>query len=227
MTIDQIERNLLVINHNIANTCKTYEINPQKVNLIAVSKKFSVENIIAAINANCKIFGENYINEALEKWPQIKKSHPEVKLHFIGHLQSNKAAKALELFDCIESLDSEKLAKEFKKQIAKLAVKNNPEFYIQVNIGQEQQKSGIDPLQVKDFYNFAKNECNLDITGLMCIPPSQKPSVMYFGLMAKMAQELGVKNLSMGMSADYQKAIALGATHIRIGTAIFGDRPSP
>ena len=131
MTIDQIQRNLLVINHNIAKTCKTYEINPEEVNLIAVSKKFAAENIIAAINANCKIFGENYISEAMEKWPQIKKEYPGVKLHFIGHLQSNKAGKALELFDCIESLDSEKLAKEFKKQIIKAGNKYNPEFYIQ------------------------------------------------------------------------------------------------
>ncbi len=224
MTISQIQRNLLVINHNIAKTCKTYEIKPEEVNLVAVSKKFAVENIIAAINANCKIFGENYINEALEKWPQIKKEHPNVKLHFIGHLQSNKAGKALELFDCIESLDSEKLAKEFQKQIIKADNKYNPEFFIQVNIGGEQQKSGIDPLKVKDFYEFAKNECQLNVTGLMCIPPAEQPPAMYFGLMAKMAQELGIKNLSMGMSADYQEAIALGATHIRIGTAIFGAR---
>lgn len=214
----------MVINHNIAKTCKTYEIDPKEVNLIAVSKKFDSVNIIAAINANCKIFGENYINEALEKWPQIKKDYPDVKLHFIGHLQGNKAGKALELFDCIESLGSEKLAKEFKKQIAKADEKYNPEFYIQVNIGQESQKSGIDPLQVKDFYDFAKNECNLNVTGLMCIPPAEESPIMYFGLMAKMAKELKLKNLSMGMSSDYQEAIALGATHVRIGTAIFGAR---
>lgn len=224
MTIDQIQRNLLVINHNIAKTCKTYQIDNDKVNLIAVSKKFASENIIAAINANCKIFGENYINEALEKWPLIKKEYSDVKLHFIGHLQSNKAGKAIELFDCIESLNSEKLAKEFKKQIAKAENKYNPEFLIQVNIGQESQKSGIDPLQVKEFYDFSKNECNLNVTGLMCIPPAEESPVMYFGLMAKMAKELKLKNLSMGMSADYQEAIALDATHIRIGTAIFGAR---
>ncbi len=146
-----------------------------------------------------------------------------MKLHFIGGLQSNKVAKVLELFDCVESLDSEKLALEFKKQIAKLG-KNDIEFFAQVNIGQESQKSGIDPKNVKEFVNFAKNECGLNVTGLMCIPPSDEDPSLYFALLAKLAKENNLPNLSMGMSSDYEKAIAIGANYIRIGTAIFGAR---
>lgn len=228
MTIKHIEKNLLIINKNIVKACKIYERDSKNVNLVAVSKKFPSESIIEAINANCKIFGENYINEAFEKWPEIKKQHPDIKLHFIGGLQSNKAAKAIELFDCIESLDSEKLALEFKKQIKKaenkLENKSGPEFFIQVNIGQEDQKSGVDPLKVKDFVNFAKNECGLNVTGLMCIPPADENPSLYFALLAKMAKELNLPNLSMGMSADYEQAVAVGANYIRLGTAIFGPR---
>ena len=224
MTIKQIERNLLIINQNIVKTCKTYELNPKNVNLVAVCKKFPVESIIEAINANCKIFAENYINEAFEKWPEIKKLHPEVKLHFIGGLQGNKAAKALELFDCIESLDSEKLALEFQKQIKKHGNRYNPEFFVQVNIGSEEQKSGIDPLLTKEFVDFAKNECGLNVTGLMCIPPADENPSLYFALLAKIAKECNLTNLSMGMSADYEQAIAIGANYIRIGTGIFGAR---
>ncbi len=224
MTLHQIERNLLVINNNIKKTCKLFERDPEKVNLVAVSKKFPVESIIAAINANCKIFGENYVSEAFEKWPEIKKQHPEIKLHFIGGLQSNKVGKVLGLFDCIESLDSEKLALEFKKQILKSGGKCNPEFFVQVNIGQELQKSGIDPLEVNEFVDFAKNECGLNVTGLMCIPPANEDPSLYFALLAKLAKENALPNLSMGMSSDYEKAIAIGANYIRIGTKIFGAR---
>ena len=224
MTLNQIERNLFIINGNIKKICRLYDRDSKKVNLTAVSKKFPVESIIQAINANCKIFAENYINEAFEKWPQLKKDHPEVKLHFVGGLQSNKAAKAIELFDCIESLDSEKLALEFKKQIAKSGDKSGPEFFVQVNIGQEEQKSGIDPLKVREFVDFAKNECELNITGLMCIPPVGEDPSLYFALLAKIAKECDLPNLSMGMTSDYEKAIGIGANYVRIGTGIFGER---
>ena len=182
----------------------------------------NIEKIGEAIAAGCKIFGENYIKEAQEKWPEIRIKNSEIKLHFIGHLQSNKAAEALDLFDVIQALDSEKLARIFQKEITK--VKKNPEFFIQVNIGEEQQKGGIAPVDVKDFVKFSLDECGLNVTGLMCIPPSNEAASPYFALLQKLAKENNLKNISMGMSADFEDAIALGATHIRVGTAIFGER---
>lgn len=219
-----MERNLFLINDKIKKACKLYGQQRSRVNLIAVSKTVAAEKIIEAINLGCKIFGENYIKEAQEKWPEIKKKFPEIKLHFVGHLQSNKVADSLELFDCIETLDSQKLALIFKKEIAKS--KKNPEFFVQVNIGEEEQKGGISPLEVKDFIKFCRSECGLNITGLMCIPPSEEQASPYFALLAKLAKENGLEKLSMGMSADFEEAIAIGATHIRLGTAIFGKRNS-
>lgn len=183
----------------------------------------SSEKICDAIDAGCKIFGENYIKEAKEKWPEIKKKFPEIKLHFIGHLQSNKVAEALELFDCIQTLDSKKLALILQKEIGKVGTKN-PEIFIQVNIGEEEQKGGILPSEVSDFVKFSRNECGLSVTGLMCIPPAADLASPYFALLTKLAEKNNLKNLSMGMSSDFEEAIALGATHIRLGTAIFGER---
>lgn len=182
----------------------------------------SAEKICDAIGSGCKIFGENYIKEAKEKWPEIKQKFPEIKLHFIGHLQSNKVAEALELFDCIQTLDSEKLAVILKKEVQKQ--QKNPEFFIQVNIGEEEQKSGISPNEVSDFVKFSRDECGLNVTGLMCIPPATDLASPYFALLAKLAKKNNLKNLSMGMSSDFEEAIALGATHIRLGTSIFGER---
>lgn len=220
--MNEIERNIYSLNQKIQKVCKLYSHDPNAINLIAVSKKQSAEKIIQAINANCKIFGENYVQEAQEKWFTIKKEFPQIKLHFIGKLQSNKVVDVLDLFDCIESLYSEKLAREIQKQSQKL--NKNPEIFVQVNIGQEPQKSGIDPLRVKEFIAFAKNDCKLNITGLMSIPPSDEAPSPYFALLNKIARENDLKNLSMGMSADFEEAIALGATHIRVGIAIFGKR---
>lgn len=220
--MNQIEKNLFLINKKITNACKTYGYKASEVNLVAVSKIQPTEKILAAIEVGCKIFGENYVKETREKWPEIKQKHPQIKLHLIGHLQSNKAGEAVKLYDCIESLDSEKLARELQKEIAKQS--KNPEIFIQINIGEEEQKSGITPQKARDFINFARNECKLNITGLMCVPPSNEASSPYFALLAKIAKENNITKLSMGMSADFEEGIALGATHIRIGAAIFGDR---
>lgn len=217
-----IERNLILLKEKIKQSCKTYSRNASQVNLIAVSKTFGSEEIIQTIQAGCKIFGENYLKEAAEKWPQIKEKFPEIKLHFVGHLQSNKVAEAVDLFDCIQTIDSEKLAKALKKEIDKQ--QKNPQIFIQVNIGEEPQKHGINPHQVADFVKFTRDELGLNVIGLMCIPPSNELASPYFALLAKLAKENHLPNLSMGMSADYDCAIALGATHIRLGTAIFGDR---
>lgn len=175
-----------------------------------------------AIAAGCQIFGENYVKEAQEKWPEIKQNFPEIKLHFIGHLQSNKAEEAVELFDSIQTLDSEKLALSLKKAVQKKL--KNPEIFIQVNVGEEEQKGGIAPSELVNFVKFSRDECGLNVVGLMCIPPNNELASPYFALLAKMARENGLEKLSMGMSADFEEAIALGATHIRIGSAIFGER---
>lgn len=220
--IGEIARNLFLINAKIKKVCQVYARKKSKVNLIAVSKTQNAQKICEAIESGCKIFGENYIKEAQEKWPNIRQKFPEIKLHFIGHLQSNKVAEAVDLFDVIQTLDGEKLALIFKKEIAKQ--KKNPEFFIQVNIGEEEQKSGIAPNDVKNFVNFCRNECELNVIGLMCIPPSNEAASPYFALLEKMAHENNLKNISMGMSADFEEAIALGATHIRVGSAIFGER---
>ena len=218
--INVIERNLLTIKNKISTACKIYNKDLNSVKLIAVSKNCDEEKIINAINCGCKIFGENYIQEK-DKWQKIKKDFPDPKLHFIGHLQSNKAKDAVELFDVIETLDNEKLAKEISKQAQKL--QKNPEIFIQVNIGEESQKSGIMPNEVGDFVKLC-NELKLNIVGLMCIPPSDELASPYFALLAKIAKENGLKQLSMGMSSDFEEAIAIGTTQIRIGTAIFGAR---
>ena len=220
--MNEVEKRIFLINQKIDKACKTYNKKFCDINLVAVSKKVSAAKILQAINAGCKNFGENYVKEAKEKWPEIKKQYPQIKLHLVGHLQSNKAGEALDLFDCIESLDSEKLALQLQKEIVK---KNkNPEILIQVNVGQEEQKGGIATEELKNFLDFAKNKCGLNIVGLMCVPPSNEAASPYFALLAKMAKENNLQKISMGMSSDFEDAIALGATEIRIGSAIFGER---
>lgn len=217
-----VERNLFIVNQKISQACKTYGRKASDINLIAVSKTVSSEKIIEAINLGVKNFGENYVQEAQDKWVEIKKQFPHTKLHLIGHLQSNKVLQVLELFDVVQSLDSEKLALVFKKEMQK--TQKNPEFFIQVNIGEEVQKSGINPKQTKEFIAFAKNDCGLNVSGLMCVPPDKESASPYFALLNKIAKENNLKNLSMGMSTDFEDAIALNANYIRIGSAIFGAR---
>ena len=219
-----IEKNLYLIKQNIAKACKTFDRKPEDVNIVAVSKTIASEKIIEAINLGCKIFGENYIQEAQQKWVELRKNYPQIKLHFIGHLQSNKAKEAVELFDCIESVDSEKLAGEIAKAQKKL--QKNCEIFIQVNIGDELQKSGIAIENLSSFVNFCKNDLQLNVVGLMAVPPSNESASPYFALLAKLADENNLAKLSIGMSADYEEAIALNSTHIRLGTAIFGARIS-
>ena len=220
--LETIEQNLILIGDKIKKTCEIYGRNESEISLIAVSKMVEEQKIITAIKAGCKVFGENYIQEAKEKWPKIRTLFPEIKLHFIGHLQSNKASEAILLFDVIESLDSEKLANSLSKEVKKQ--KKNTEFFVQVNIGDEEQKAGISVKETQDFINFCRKECELNVTGLMCIPPSNQLASPYFALLGKLAKESGLKNLSMGMSSDFEEGIALGANYIRIGTAIFGER---
>lgn len=217
-----MEKNLYLINQNISKTCKAFNRKPEDVNIVAVSKTIASEKIIEAINLGCKIFGENYIQEAQKKWVELREKYPQIKLHFVGHLQSNKAKEAVELFDCIETVDNEKLASEIAKAQKKL--QKNREIFIQVNIGDESQKSGIAIENLSSFINFCKNDLALNVVGLMAVPPSNESAPPYFALLSKLAYENNLKKLSMGMSADYEEAIALNSTHIRLGTAIFGAR---
>lgn len=217
-----IERNLLLVKNKIAQFCKTYKKDSKKINLIAVSKTVEEAKIIEAIKAGQNIFGENYIKETKEKWPKIKAEFSQVELHFIGNLQSNKAAEAVDLFDFIHTLDSEKLALALKKEIQKRG--KNPQIFIQVNIGNEEQKGGVSIKDLPQLIKFSKEECGLNVIGLMCIPPSNEAASPYFALLKKLAKENNVENLSMGMSGDFEQAIALDSNYVRIGTAIFGKR---
>jgi pyridoxal phosphate enzyme (YggS family) len=219
---NSIKNNLFLINKKIENACKLYSQEPSRVNLIAVSKTMTSDKIIEAIKLGCKTFGENYIQEAKEKWVKIKEEFPQIKLHFIGHLQSNKAHEAVDLFDAIETLDSKKLALELKKEVVKQ--NKNPQIFIQVNIGEEPQKGGLELNELEDFIKFVRDECGLNLVGLMCIPPEAENPAPYFALLNKLAKKHNLMKLSMGMSADFETAIALGSTHIRVGSAIFGKR---
>ena len=217
-----MEKNLYLINQNISKTCKAFNRKTEDVNIVAVSKTIASEKIIEAINLGCKIFGENYIQEAQKKWVELRKNFPQIKLHFVGHLQSNKAKEAVELFDCIETVDNEKLAREISKAQKKL--QKDCQIFIQVNIGEEEQKSGIAIENLANFVNFCKNDLQLNVVGLMAVPPANESVSPYFALLAKFARENNLQKLSMGMSADYEEAIALNSTHIRLGTALFGAR---
>ena len=201
---------------SIQNTLKTH-----KTNIIAVSKTFPISEVLPIINYGHLHFGENKVQEALDKWSDIKNQNKNIKLHLIGRLQSNKVKFALRVFDYIHSLDSEKLATKIADEQTKQGKK--PKILIQVNIGNEDQKSGIDKERLGDFYRFCKN-LNLDIIGTMCIPPNDDNTEKYFFEMNEMNKELNFKELSMGMSGDYLSAIKYNATYVRVGSKIFGNR---
>ncbi|MGH1456254.1 MAG: YggS family pyridoxal phosphate-dependent enzyme [Alphaproteobacteria bacterium] len=217
-----ISENITAIRANITKTAKQWNRDTSDINLIAVSKRQPPAKIQEALDAGHRLFGENKVQEAQEHWTHLKPEYPDLNLHLIGPLQTNKVKDALALFDMIHSVDREKLAKKLGEEI-KAQNKSIP-CLIQVNIGEEDQKSGITPNDLPDFLNFCRNECSLDIQGLMCIPPVDEPPAMFFALLQNMARTHALKHLSMGMSADYEKAIPLGATYIRVGTALFGDR---
>ena len=194
----------------------------QKVNIIAVSKTFPLEHIKALVDFGHLHFGENKVQEAISKWSEIKKINENLKLHMIGRLQSNKAKDAVKFFDYVHSLDSQKLADALAKY--QRSLKKNLKYFIQVNIGNEIQKSGIPVGELDPFYNYCKNELNLSIQGLMVIPPNDNNSEKYFKSLSELNKSLALQDLSMGMSADYIEAIKHGATFIRLGSSIFGER---
>ena len=194
------------------------------VNIIAVSKTFSMEQIQPLINYGHLHFGENKVQEAISKWDNIKKEKKNLNLHMIGKLQSNKAKDAVKLFDYIHSLDSQKLADILAKHQNNLSKKLK--YFIQVNMGNEIQKSGIQVNELDAFYNYCTNEININIVGLMVIPPIDNNTTRYFESLSELNNSLALKDLSMGMSADYIDAVKNGATFVRIGSSIFGPRSS-
>ena len=189
--------------------------------IIAVSKTFSIDRILPLVEYGHIDYGENKVQEALDKWTEVKLKNTTIKLHLIGRLQTNKVKFALRIFDYIHSLDSEKLANKIADEQEKQGKK--PKIFIQVNIGNEDQKSGIHKEMLSDFYKFCK-DLNLDIVGTMCIPPNNENTENYFSEMNKINQSLNFENLSMGMSGDYLEAVKNNATHVRIGSKIFGSR---
>ena len=192
------------------------------VALVAVSKTFDADAIRPVLEAGQRVFGENRVQEAQGKWPALREDFPDIELHLIGPLQSNKAKEAVALFDVIETVDREKIAAELAKEIAKQG--KAPKLYVQVNTGLEEQKAGIDPREAVAFVNRCREVHGLKIEGLMCIPPVEENPGPHFALLEKLAREAGVEKLSMGMSGDFETAVAFGATSVRVGSAIFGSR---
>ncbi|MFD9898928.1 YggS family pyridoxal phosphate-dependent enzyme [Mesorhizobium sp. NPDC059025] len=192
------------------------------VTLVAVSKTFDADAIRPVLAAGQRVFGENRVQEAQGKWPALREEFTGIELHLIGPLQSNKAKEAVALFDVIETVDREKIASELAKEIARQG--KAPKLYVQVNTGSEPQKAGIEPKDAVAFVARCRSEHGLTIEGLMCIPPAEENPGPHFALLEKLAREAGVEKLSMGMSGDYELAVAFGASSVRVGSAIFGHR---
>ena len=220
--INPIEQNLNNVKKLINSTEVSVGRASNSVSLVAVSKQHSLEAITQVFNAGHKVFGENRVQEALTKFPGIKEAHTDLELHLIGPLQTNKVRDAVNLFDVIETLDRPKLAKEIAREIDRTGKKID--LLIQVNTGEEAQKSGVLPSNFDGFFKYCCEDLNLPVKGLMCIPPVDEEPAMHFALLAEMSRRNGLFCLSMGMSADFETAIRMGATHVRIGTAIFGER---
>jgi pyridoxal phosphate enzyme (YggS family) len=206
----------------IAQAAEDSERDPAAVQLVAVSKTVLAEGILPALEAGQRVFGENYVQESTAKWPDLRARYPDVELHLVGPLQSNKAREAVALFDVIHSVDRPSLAAALAKEIARSG--RTPKLLVQVNTGAEPQKGGVLPDQLATLLAECRDTHGLAIHGLMCIPPSEDPPSAHFALLAGLAREHDLPILSMGMSADFPAAIQLGATHVRIGTAIFGAR---
>jgi len=195
---------------------------PETVSLVAVSKTFGAEAIQPIIAAGHRLFGENRVQETADKWPPLKAKYPEIRLHLIGPLQTNKVHDAMMLFDVIETLDRFRLAGAIARVRDRIG--SCPDLFVQVNTGEEEQKAGVWPGDIDSFIFRCRREFALRIHGLMCIPPINEEPSLHFGLLREIAHRHDIEHLSMGMSADYQIAIAFGATHVRVGTAIFGER---
>ena len=213
------------VKDEVAAACREARRDPASVTLIAVSKTFPPEAIEPVLAAGQRVFGENRVQEAKAKWPALKATWPGLALHLIGPLQSNKAKEAVALFDAIHAVDRASLAEALAKEIARQG--RNPLLFVEINTGAEPQKAGVLPEAADAFLRTCRETYGLTIAGLMCIPPFDEAPAPHFALTAKIAKRNGLSLLSMGMSADFPTAIAFGATHVRVGTAIFGSRPRP
>ncbi len=220
-----IAANLATVKGRIAEAARAAGRVPEAVELVAISKTNPAESILAAIAAGQRVFGENRVQEAEEKWPVLRAAHPEVSLHLVGPLQRNKLRRAVALFDVIQSVDREKLAAALAEEMAVSGRRLG--CFVQVNTGEEPQKAGVLPADVDAFVAACRERFGLDVQGLMCIPPVEEEPSLHFALLAEMARRNGLAQLSMGMSDDFEVAVRFGATHVRVGTAIFGARPPP
>jgi pyridoxal phosphate enzyme (YggS family) len=192
------------------------------VQLVAVSKTFAADAVRPVLELGQRCFGENRVQEAMHKWPALREEYPDTELHLIGPLQSNKSLDAVRHFDVIQTVDRPKIARTIAAAMEKLD--RRPKLFVQINTGEEPQKAGVLPAAADDFLRFCRKDAGLSIEGLMCIPPAHEEPALHFALLEKIADRNGLTGLSMGMSADYETAIAFGATHVRVGSAIFGQR---
>ena len=217
-----LETPLAKVRDQIARACAEARRDPALVTLVAISKTFGADAIEPVIVAGQRAFGENRVQEAKAKWPALRAAHPGLELHLIGPLQSNKTKEAVALFDAIHSVDRPSLAEALSKEIARQG--RAPTLFVEINTGAEPQKAGVLPEETDAFLKACRERYGLSIAGLMCLPPAHEPPAPHFALTAKIARRNGLSLLSMGMSADFPLAIEFGATHVRVGTAIFGER---
>src|SRR5262245_3585784 len=214
------------VKRRIAAAARAAGRDPASIHLVAVTKTFGADHILPALACGHRSFGENRVQEAKAKWPALRARFPDIELHLIGPLQSNKAREAVALFDAIHTIDRPKIAQAIAAEMAKQG--KRLKLFIEVNTGEEPQKAGVKPTEARRLLDLCREDLTLDIAGLMCIPPQDEEAGVHFAFLAKLARELGLKELSMGMSADFEMAVAFGATYVRVGSQIFGARaPHP
>ncbi len=210
------------IHSRIAKAARGVGRDPASVTLVAVTKTFAEAEIVPVLEAGHRVFGENRVQEAKSKWPALQARFPGIELHLIGPLQSNKAREAVELFDCIHTVDRPKIARVLAEEMKRQG--RHLQLFIEVNTGEEPQKAGVLPRDLPALLELCRGELGLAVAGLMCIPPHEEEPAVHFAFLAKLAGENGLSRLSMGMSADFETAVEFGATHVRVGSAIFGAR---
>ncbi|MEZ5934401.1 MAG: YggS family pyridoxal phosphate-dependent enzyme [Alphaproteobacteria bacterium] len=220
--LTSVAENLRDIAERIRGAAEAAGRSASEVTLVAVSKAQPEERVLAALAAGQRVFGENYVQPAEARWPALKERHPDIRLHMIGPIQTNKAKNVVALFDVIETVDREKLARALAREMSAQA--RRPDCLVQVNTGEEEQKAGVHPGDADRFVALCQDELGLPVRGLMCVPPVDDEPAMHFALLAKIAKRNGLQILSMGMSADFEVGVQFGATHVRVGSAIFGSR---
>lgn len=217
--------NLAYVRGQIEKAAREARREPASVTLVAISKTFGADAIRPVLAVGQRVFGENRVQEAKAKWPELRAEYSDIELHLVGPLQTNKVKDAVELFDVIQTVDRMSLATELAKTLARTGGKEFPRLFVQINTGEEPQKAGVAPGEADQFIRACREQHGLAIEGLMCIPPVDEAPAPHFALTRKIAERNGLKLLSMGMSSDFESAINLGATHVRVGSAIFGSRP--